>query len=480
MGTDRPNVIFLMLDTVRADSLDAYDGFTRTSAIRKLARKGTVYRNAIAPGTYTVPSHVSIFTGERVRSIGKFSEDPIKNCDRNTDPFLVKSKYIGEEKMTLAKKMRYVGYETALFSNNPFLSSPTGLASGFSYIRNFWLDELLEKNDNLFRRYLLKMIGNDTSRRGMINLAYYVSRLVPEESLDSLYLNLRMSLNRRFSEENEFHNMDRGAARTNSSIASYLDGSQAERKFIFINYMEGHEGYPTRLTHGKYIEQDKWLHMTGQVEDPNVPAIKEAYSKRIGYLDDQVGRLMQMLKGRGALDNTVLVVAGDHGQGFMEHNVMYHNMFPYDEVVRVPLITAKFENGRQVDTSDTVESFVSLTALHDSILKVGYGQEGIIDGSLRRDNFVFSDHVGITEVYDLYLLKLLRSRSKSADKIYREKLRNNRFATAVYHDRYKLVHFFNAREHDMLFDMESDPAEQNNIIGDSPAMGRELARMAEN
>ena len=62
----RPNVIFVMLDTMRADSLGVYGGRKRLKTLDSIASKGNVYLNAIAPGTYTLPSHTSIFTSKRV------------------------------------------------------------------------------------------------------------------------------------------------------------------------------------------------------------------------------------------------------------------------------------------------------------------------------------------------------------------------------------------------------------------------------
>ena len=120
--------------------------------------------------------------------------------------------------------------------------------------------------------------------------------------------------------------------------------------------------------------------MSGLLEPDRVKKLREAYEKRFAYLDGRVADLMGILKRNGALDNAVVVLASDHGQAFMEHGQMYHNMFPYEQVTRVPLITARFENGRQVSNREEVDKYVSLTALRDSIVNIGYGRADEING----------------------------------------------------------------------------------------------------
>ena len=70
----RPNIIFIVLDTLRADMLSAYGGRVRLSNIDRWAREGVFYEHAIAPGTYTVPTHVSLFLNKRVREIKRLQK----------------------------------------------------------------------------------------------------------------------------------------------------------------------------------------------------------------------------------------------------------------------------------------------------------------------------------------------------------------------------------------------------------------------
>jgi arylsulfatase A-like enzyme len=170
------------------------------------------------------------------------------------------------------------------------------------------------------------------------------------------------------------------------------------------------------------------------------------------------------------------VIGSDHGQGFMEHKQMYHNMFPYNELVHVPLITARYVDGKQVREGERVHNNVSTTRLYDSMLDIAYGKSDVINGSMRRDDYVFADHTGISEVWDTYLLHLFSKRSQFARSIYGAKLHYNTFSTAVYRGRYKLISYAGNRIAPELYDMAEDPMETENILGEKRAIALELLR----
>ena len=446
------NVIFMMLDTVRADFLSPYGGDVKVRNIERLARNGTRYDMAIAPGTYTLPSHLSIFTGRRVRSIPWLNDTGMQFSDMMTDPMLRKSRYESND-LTVASVMEYFGYRSALFSNNPFVSEPTGLAKGFSYVSNIFIDNKLNSN-RAWVKAVLRLIQNDYTRKNLIRLAYGISSVMPEERIDGMYMGLRKELNRHFSKEYGYYSLDNGARETNRQLDAYLKSNRGKRNFIFMNYMEGHEGYPTNLVTSAYVEQDKWLHMIGEADGDDLNATRDAYRKRIEYLDTKVGDAIGIMKKRGLLDDATLIISSDHGQAFMEHGEMFHSVFPYNEVARVPLIVSEFRSGRQVRDSKVIERPFSLTVLN-----------GMMTGKVTEnyDRPVVSDHTGITEVWDTYLLKLFRRRSKNAERVYRKKVEQDKPATAIYQKDYKLIHYYGKRK-DELYCMSKDKGETENII----------------
>lgn len=444
------NIIFIMLDTVRADVLKPYGGDADVPNMARLSDNGIKYNMAIAPGTYTLPSHLSLFLGKRVKSIPELRRTGMKFSDLMADPFLKKSRY-NTSNLTIAQVMEYFGYKSALFSNNPFVSESTGLATGFSHVSNIFIDNKINAN-NARVKTVLSLIQNDHTRRGLVELAYKIASVIPDKRLDSMYLSMRKRLNRHFSREYGYYELDKGAATTNRQLAEYLKHNRHAKNFIFVNYMEGHEGYPTNLITSDYVEQDKWLHMTGKASGEDLGTTKEAYRKRIEYLDRKVGDAISMMGREGILDEATLIVSSDHGQAFMEHGHMFHNVYPYNEVTRVPLIIANFKNGKQVKERKRIDHPFSLTDLNN-----------VITGNETDSNKpVFSDHIGITEVWDTHLLQLFRKRSANAEMIYRKKVEQDRHVTAIYGDGHKLIHYYGKRP-DELYSID-DLEESSNLI----------------
>lgn len=111
--TSRPNLVLVVLDTVRRD---ATHGTGASPELDRLERRGTLFTNAWANGPWTVPSHASLFTGLLPVEHGCDSLDPRLRTPRST----------------LAELLGRSGYETAAFFSNPWLSDQlSGLLRGF-------------------------------------------------------------------------------------------------------------------------------------------------------------------------------------------------------------------------------------------------------------------------------------------------------------------------------------------------------------
>jgi arylsulfatase A-like enzyme len=120
----RPDVLLIVLDTVRADHLSA-DGYERPTspALEALARDGVLYRRAIAPGTWSVPSHASLLTGVLPSVHGANRAD-----DRVGGPIYALSR----EAPTLTQRMREANYRTRAFvGNHGYLDPVFGFARDF-------------------------------------------------------------------------------------------------------------------------------------------------------------------------------------------------------------------------------------------------------------------------------------------------------------------------------------------------------------
>jgi choline-sulfatase len=196
----------------------------------------------------------------------------------------------------------------------------------------------------------------------------------------------------------------------------------------------------------------------------------DPYVGEIAFADAQIGRLLDHLRERGLLEQTLVVVAGDHGESLGEHGEEKHGIFVYDNVLRVPLIirvpdalssrsVAPRRVGdivRLVDLTPTVLDLLDLTAL------VRNGERPIDGVSL----------VG----------RMRGTRQTSDLEAYAESLYPARFGWSplktLQEGRFKLID----APRPELYDLERDPFEERNIHAERPtvadAMMRRLTQLA--
>ncbi|MGC8648428.1 MAG: sulfatase-like hydrolase/transferase [Candidatus Micrarchaeia archaeon] len=453
------NIIVLLLDTVRAS--DAYS--SSMPFLNNIARRSTKYNIAVSPGTWTAPSHASLFSNRKVSSIKGVSKNFFK-AGTKIEPWFVKTRFLSGNEATLASKLHSLGYYSVLFSNNPFLTSFTNLAIGFDRVYDIWMHSNVKYNRSLADKLSFVLKGGVRTRERLFTLSNMIGKLVPQPFFDSLYLKLRLRLDEGVAKADGTYKLDRGANDTIRLLKEYFETKYNYLPhFIFANFIEAHENYPV---HDKSIVQDKWLYMSGIEELDSYASSKlhDAYLERLRYLDRKAKEYLSMLKSHGMLEDATVVITSDHGQFFGEHSMLYHSLFPYKDEVEVPLVGANFENGKLIKTKDLVENPVSLLALHDSIMNLATGKEEHLNGNLRKDRYVISEHSGISEGWDYSLLAMLKERSQTAMKIYKAKSKFNMRSAAIYgsEEGLKLIHFFGKKKDEMYY--TNDKEERYNII----------------
>jgi len=130
-------IVLITLDTTRADHLGCY-GYTRNTSpnLDALAREAIVYERAIAPGTWTLPSHASLFTGKLATSHGA-RYDPsgalrLRGALEGPDTWdAYRARTISVEERTLAERLGEAGFHTGAVVGGVWLKSIFGLGRGF-------------------------------------------------------------------------------------------------------------------------------------------------------------------------------------------------------------------------------------------------------------------------------------------------------------------------------------------------------------
>lgn len=337
-GPGAPNVLLITLDTVRAASLSLY-GYDRPTSpsLERLARRGVCFDQAIAPSSWTLTSHASLFTGHFPREL--FQSVPylfVQGADAPMD----------DRFPTLAEFLDRQGYRTAAFiANTIFCDRVYRLDRGFGHYDDY----------KLCLQQVIKTA----------HLSYKLTDWLVRAKGDRVVL------------------ARKSGADINREFLRWLNGVQGRPFFAFLNYMDAHDPYdPPPEFMGRFGSQ-------GSRPGMRMPEIRSAASLRDDYdcclasLDHQIGLLFDELERRGLLDNTLVILTSDHGELIGEHDRFGHGEMLYMPVIHVPLVViypGKVPGGKRVPLPVSLRE-VPATVCDLTGLKAGSSFPG---ASLRR------------------------------------------------------------------------------------------------
>jgi arylsulfatase A-like enzyme len=296
------NVVLIVWDTVRASYMSLY-GYQRdtTPNLAGWARKGVRYDLALAPAPWTFPSHCSFFTGQwpfRLNSQWKYTLD-------TSHPTL--AEYLGSR-----------GYQTAGFvANTECCNYETGLDRGFAHFEDYPLTPRSLLGRTPAGKWILETILSFGD--------YYEKKWIGLQS--------------------------RGAREINGAFLNWLDRRRPDRPFFaFLNDFDAHSPYIAPAGHqGRFGIRPRtpedyqvlvdFVQMNkDQITKRDVWLARDGYHDCIAFLDDQLGRLLDELQGRGLLGDTDVIITSDHGEEFGEHLFFGHAHNTNLDAIGVPLV----------------------------------------------------------------------------------------------------------------------------------------------
>lgn len=330
-----PNVLLIIWDTVRGQSLSLY-GYERptTPFLDTLAGSATKFTRAMTTAPWTLPSHGSMLTGRRPHELMENVFRPM------VDTF-----------PTLAAELNGQGYVTGGFvANMAFTTREHGLARNFSHYRDYRLSPGT-------------LVWS--SRLGAVIMGWKPVRRL---------LNFWDDLHRK------------NAAQVNDQFLSWVDGRGDRPFFGFLNYYDAHRPYIAVDPHKSLFVRDSTNRFRPRLEglkfrgsDPEENRwMQDNYDAAIAYQDAAVSRLLAELERRGLLDNTLIIVSSDHGEHWGDHDRLGHMNSLYRQLLQVPLV---MRLPGKVPAGHTVTTPVSLVDLPRTVLDlVGAGDSGTIPG----------------------------------------------------------------------------------------------------
>lgn len=307
----KPNVLFIVLDAARALSFGAYGHSRKTTPnIDRFASEGFAFDNAYTTAAYTLAAMSSVWT----------SQQP----DRHHGD-LAFSARLPKDRLMLAEVLTAQGIHTAGFVANSVAGAYNGFDRGFKEFDEPW-----------------KKYGSQASG---------------------------------------FRNV----------VPPFLDRMKKDgtRFFAYVHYREPHQPYdpppPFNTLFGPDApipkskreggpKADKWLKDINQgVVAPTpeeIDHVRRLYDGNLAFADQEVGYLRGELESRGLLDNTVVILIGDHGEGLFEHGYIGHNAQVFEETARVPLIVLLPKALRVANPPARIASLVDLTDIAPTILDI--------------------------------------------------------------------------------------------------------------
>jgi arylsulfatase A-like enzyme len=294
---DLPNVLVIVVDTLRADHLSSY-GYPRLTSpnLDRIARQGVLFESAFSTSSWTQPAHASMLTGRYTYEHGA---ELYKRLD--------------DRYPTIAEALQARGYRTGAFSANfRVFCRRLGFGRGFHHFEDYY-----RSADNV-----------------VVNTFY--GRMAEAYVLRHGF-GLEDEIGRRLADD------------INRALLGWIDRGQGRPFFAFLNYFDVHDPYvppqPYRSMFSPLENPGGLINSYWGVDHIYVPTTPEqlqgevdAYDGAIAYVDHHIDQLLGELHARGLAENTLVVITSDHGESFGEHGLLQHTNSLYREVIHVPLI----------------------------------------------------------------------------------------------------------------------------------------------
>ncbi len=275
---ESPNVILIVLDTVRSDYLSE----SNLKDFQIFAKDAVRFENCIAPSPWTVPSHASLFTGLYPIEHGKHK-------------YLEKGGHwqrLSNKSTTLAKALKNNGYTTMAIASNSLVFR----SWGWFFKRGFQTYDIT-KGTGFYSSY-------NVITPVMLQFCY-LTNIKPEYTLHY-----------------------RPAEIINKKIFISLDKLSQSPFFLFINYMDAHEPFRPPRSYSAYmfpslsIIKSGICRMLNIADDERLQSSfkRKQYAGEISYLTKQVGLLFSYLREKGLYDDSIIILTSDHGELLGEHN----------------------------------------------------------------------------------------------------------------------------------------------------------------
>jgi arylsulfatase A-like enzyme len=318
-----PNVIVLLIDTLRADRLGCYGASPSPSpTLDELARQGLVFEESVSQSSWTPPSVASLFTGLYPRTHGVIGS-------WRGDGEAPSALFLSDELRTWAEVAQSAGITTVAVVSNPLISGATNLAQGFETFVELDWDSKREDSAEAaeINQVFLRWLRQNRHHRFVAYL-HYMDPHEPYIPPARLQPPVPAGTRRRIA-----------AGRPCGRRGCW--GLEVKR------IKDAAENTKRRLT------------------DAEIAHLRRLYDAEIRSWDNELAALLRGLEDFGIRDSTTLIITADHGEEFREHRRLGHGSHLYEETVRVPLVLVgpSIRSGRVREPVQGIDLFPTLLSL---------------------------------------------------------------------------------------------------------------------
>jgi arylsulfatase A-like enzyme len=315
-----PNILLVGFDTVRADRTSVY-GHSRptTPNLAALAARGVVFESAIANSNESLYAHTNLWTARYASEVAR----PVY------ETFV-----LPETATTMAEVLGAYGYATGGFVAGGHLDADFGLAQGFdSYQAQVGFGSLW----STVPQALEWIDARDPSTPWMAYVHGYDAH-GPYRTASPF--------GHRFYPGAEAHPADTFMVDPMLPERIYKETFYPGKSIFFVHP----KGFRILSTE-TYVQIAQRPEGKSEVFDAEAADhLRAHYDGCLAYADLQLGLLLAALEDRGLLEQTLVVVLGDHGEDLLDHDFVNHRTGLYEGIIKVPLVIAGpgFEPGQRV------------------------------------------------------------------------------------------------------------------------------------
>lgn len=338
----RPNVLLIVIDACRADHLEPYGADLETPAATSLARDGTVFRRALSPAPWTLPSTTSLLTGLDSSEHGATARH---FAPRNGRP--------------LQQELATVGYRTLHLSPTTWIGDWLPQGSGFDRVDEFTgpthryfergcdvrdLSKGVARGPEWYTTVIRRALTSETPLRSLGNAAAFKAA----EATGDAWLD-------------DVNASERAVQVADERFAEAADDDRPF--FAYVHLMDPHlpfyvpdafrtdsirppecDDYEDELEYMRALMDDIWAVRTGKrtLSSAECRYLRTRYADEVRYADHAVGQLLERLREHGLADETLVALTADHGEHLGERvegrTLIDHQASIQLPLLRVPLI----------------------------------------------------------------------------------------------------------------------------------------------